>query len=231
MPAITAGVGDVRVVGELRAEHRPDAVLPPALVERDQGHAVGEHRVPGEPARLAEGEAAARGSAGHVAPHPAALGREEVERRVVPALRLEDGPEKERVPADLEPRGDIRDAEGGQRRVGAGEVEPEVDRRGAHGRGVWRAGHRPEQVDIRAPLNQRATSRVRLLPHSRALARRAPHPGAPRAAARAAPRRGQALMGLVDTAVVGRAGAVQLAGAALGNAVVVHRRASSASGP
>ena len=31
---------------------------------------------------------------------------------------------------------------------------------------------------------------------------------------------GQALMGLVDTAVVGRAGAVQLAGAALGNAVV-----------
>jgi len=31
---------------------------------------------------------------------------------------------------------------------------------------------------------------------------------------------GQALMGLVDTAVVGRAGAVQLAGAALGNAIV-----------
>ena len=31
---------------------------------------------------------------------------------------------------------------------------------------------------------------------------------------------GQALLGLVDTAVVGRAGAVQLAGAALGNAVV-----------
>src|SRR5262249_44889145 len=31
---------------------------------------------------------------------------------------------------------------------------------------------------------------------------------------------GQALMGLVDTAVVGRAGAVQLAGTALGNAVV-----------
>jgi MATE family multidrug resistance protein len=31
---------------------------------------------------------------------------------------------------------------------------------------------------------------------------------------------GQALMGLVDTAVVGRAGAVQLAGAALGNSIV-----------
>ena len=64
-----------------------------------------------------------------VAPHVAALGRVEIERRGVPALRLEDRAEQERPEAHVTP---ALAASGRMRRaaeigIGRGEIEPEVE--------------------------------------------------------------------------------------------------------
>src|SRR5262249_58740458 len=78
-----------------------------------------------------------------------------------------------------------------------------------HRRGA--SGHRPTFQAASAPLTVSAPIPPRARDELRALVKLA----LPLALAQA----GQALLGLVDTAVVGRAGAVQLAGTALGNAV------------
>ena len=67
--------------------------------------------------------------ASQVSPHIAALGGEDVERRIVPAERLEDRPEQEGAPAQLHPRlrRQLLDAHDGGIGIGAAELVPELD--------------------------------------------------------------------------------------------------------
>src|SRR6476469_5593743 len=72
-----------------------------------------------------------------VAPHIAALGGEDVERRIVPAERLEDRPEQEGPPARLHPRlrRQLLDAHDRWIGIGAAELVPKLD--GCHGRTLY----------------------------------------------------------------------------------------------
>ena len=93
---------DPAVLGELRAKDRDGEILAPALRQPDQRHARGQQAVLRK--RIGPAERQRRGPAAEplqVAPHVAALGLVEIERRGVPALRLEDRPEQERPKAHL----------------------------------------------------------------------------------------------------------------------------------
>jgi hypothetical protein len=127
---------DAAALAEFEGVDLPREGRRPALVgavERDPGGDEGvlRERV-GAPARQAE----ARRLALHVAPHVAALGGIEVERRARPALRGEDRPEQEGPPAHLDPRR-LRpplDAHGREIRIGRRELVPEFeDRPPGHG--------------------------------------------------------------------------------------------------
>src|SRR5262249_54123489 len=92
-------------------------------------------RIPKSPHRCAETatvdaaecRAPRRSSRGRVTCRP--LGGIDVEGRVVPALRLEDRPEKKLAPRELHAGGPSRffDAQRGRVRVRAGELEPELE--------------------------------------------------------------------------------------------------------
>ena len=123
------GIADIAAFGEL-ARDRPRAKNPrPSLRQ-------------GRPARRARPAARRGNGSGRaerqpergalplaVAHHVAALGGIEIERRGVPALRLEDRPEQERPPAHRDARAlrERRDAHRREVRIGRGEFVEEVD--------------------------------------------------------------------------------------------------------
>src|SRR5581483_7194882 len=101
-----------------------------AGAETDQRDARGQQAVLRKRLRLAERQAEVGAETLEIAPHVAALGRVEIERRTIPALLLEDRTEQEWPEADGDaglPR-QRPDAQRRRIRIGRGEIEPELER-------------------------------------------------------------------------------------------------------
>src|SRR5262249_55680183 len=96
-----------------------------------------------------------------VAPHVAALGRIEVERRIVPALRPQERSEQERPPAHRHARGlgERADPHGGRIRIGRGELEEEVENGTVHRTLPWRMSLSANRCPIRRDMRWRKRSR------------------------------------------------------------------------
>ena len=122
-------LADVLLPGVVRGEHGAGEGGRPAL------SLAGKREPRGlQPAlrklrrRQIEGQTLGLADARQVAPHIAALGGEDVEGRVVPALRLEDRAEQEGSPAHANSglRRQPPDAHGGRVGIGAAELVPEL---------------------------------------------------------------------------------------------------------
>jgi hypothetical protein len=120
--------GDVQVFGKVGAHHGAGKIAHPRLVGAEQRHPRGEQAAARKARRHLEGQAVALGQPRQVAPHVAALGRIDVEGRVVPAERQEHRAEQERAPRHLDAglAGQRLDAHHRKIGVGAGEFEPEL---------------------------------------------------------------------------------------------------------
>ena len=107
---------DPAAFAELGPEHRAAEILAPAAGEPDQRHPRRQQAVLRKRLGPPERQAQVGAQPLEVAPHVAALGRIEIERRGSPALRLEDRPEQERPKAHrdagLSASGPIRMAAG-----------------------------------------------------------------------------------------------------------------------
>src|SRR5262249_48226530 len=116
-------------LAELGAEYRAAEILAPALIEPGERHACRQQAVLRKRLGPPEREIQIRAQPLEVAPHVAALGRGEGERRGGEALRLEDRPQQERAKAHayIGSLGQRSDPHGGRIRIGGGEVEPEID--------------------------------------------------------------------------------------------------------
>src|ERR1041384_3905701 len=93
------------------------------------GNARGQQTTARKLRRLMKRDSETCAQSFQVTPHVAALGWIDIERRIVPSLLLKNGAEHERPPdyAAIVFRGKLFDAHGRGIRVGAGEVEPELD--------------------------------------------------------------------------------------------------------
>src|SRR5205085_8961200 len=98
----------------------------PVLVAADQCQPRCAERVLWKTGGQDKGETSIGSEALQIADHVAALGRIEVERRRVPALRLEDGSQQEWLPGDGHTGGrrERLDAHGGEVGIGGGELVP-----------------------------------------------------------------------------------------------------------
>ena len=91
---MTAGSSMRRTFAKLRSIDAAAKILAPRLLERDESNTRRQHAVLREMARAAATVIRDRRRALEVAPHVAALRRIEIERRILPALRLEDRAEQ-----------------------------------------------------------------------------------------------------------------------------------------
>ncbi len=129
------GIIDPASVAELRAEDRAAEILAPGVVEGGDGHPSGKKAVLRKRFGPPERQAQVRAQPLEVAPHVAALGGIEIERRRGPALVLEDRSEQEGAKAHLDTGllGQRANAHGRRVGVGRGEIEPEIEHRIDHG--------------------------------------------------------------------------------------------------
>ena len=126
-----AAVGDVAILGEVGVVDGAHECRQPRIAGCHEGDAGSEQAAARELRWPAQGQAIAGAAALQVPPHIAALGRLQVERRIVPALRGEDRAEQEGPPRDGNAvlRGGGFDAHRRRVGVGAGELEPELHHR------------------------------------------------------------------------------------------------------